>query len=89
MGGGCEPHDHPCWLALSIYCLDCDEQARRLRADCTEHFLFAEGFESGGMDGGDGNGLTHAVEDFNGVAARPSEALARFSSPSLELRAPC
>lgn len=32
-----------------------------------EHFVFAEGFEGGGGDSGDGNGVADGVEDLDGV----------------------
>ena len=36
----------------------------------TEHFVLAERFKSRGGDNGDGNGLTHSIEDRAGEALR-------------------
>lgn len=38
-----------------------------LQRSSAEHFVFAEGFEGGSRDRGDGNGIADGVEDLDGV----------------------
>lgn len=38
-----------------------------LQRSRAEYFVFSEGFEGGGGNGGDGNGVADGVEDLDGV----------------------
>lgn len=38
---------------------------RQIQWSCAEHFVFAEGFEGGGGNSNDGNGIADGVEDFD------------------------
>lgn len=42
-----------------------------LQRSDAEHFIFAEGFEGGGGNGDDGDGIAEGVENLNGVPFRP------------------
>ena len=52
------------WMLLG----SCLSQPLPSQLSSGEHFVLAEGFERRDGDGGDGNGFTDRVEDFDGVS---------------------